>query len=54
LFDHLVGTDGKRGRSDSTAILPWLFRRAPPGGMIATEVAPASIGGRVESDRHYA
>jgi hypothetical protein len=53
LFDHLVGTGGKRGHSDSTAILPWLFRRAPLGGMIATEVAPAPISGRVESDRHH-
>jgi hypothetical protein len=38
---------------DSTGILPWLFRRAPLGGMIATEVAPAPISGRVESDRHH-
>jgi hypothetical protein len=53
LFDHLAGTGGKRGRSDSTAIPPRLFRRAPLGGMIATEVVPASISGRVESDRHH-
>jgi hypothetical protein len=53
LFDHLIGTGGKRRRSDSTAILPWLFRRAPLGGMIATEVVPASISGAVEADRPH-